>query len=639
MNNKERLFELVRREEVVIWVGAGLSLYAGYPSSNNLKDILYNGLSKPEKRNIRRSLILPDFAEEFIKLKNNNRNELLRILESIFIGYSPKSMEYHAKLVSIPHIHTIITTNYDRLFEYAYKEKGHVIISPKKIPFIDTKKTQIFKVHGDFVDPESIIITKSDYLNFFSKNSEYNDLWTTVKTHILTKNILFIGYNIDDPNIEVIFNRITDSLGTFRRESFLVAPSLKPLKRNDLTQKGITYINVKGEKFIDELIENIKGNIISDQTKGFVSSDTCSKFLIDHKLYFELFPQNNKLNIGSIRASDNTVKSHLHFTVKGSTGFYNKFNEFILGKSVGQLELDVNHIGNAEFNIGGIRIPYIENAEKLIMNSIPQKKINVDIIFDDGFEFENIPTEIYGNHPFFHIHCKLNTAQIKIKLEVANDKGILVNLEYTPNKICSKISEEVSELTFFKNIFSGNKFKIYWNESKNFITESVPYQKPFNDYTDFFLTYFRNLKTIESHFKIRFSQFMRAEINNESQKIVEEIITLINRGTIKYKWNGVCDATLFDTSEETINALKKMTEKEDALVVANEQIKTEVSLHGQTLNLGYKQIRIENPYIINLQELLNKNADEMKLGSKSERIIISYTSTQNPQDNYILPQD
>ena len=79
--------------------------------------------------------MLPDFAEEFVKLKNNNRHELLRLLESIFIGNSPKSLEYHVKLASIPHINTIITTNYDRLFEDAYKEKGHVIISPKKIPF------------------------------------------------------------------------------------------------------------------------------------------------------------------------------------------------------------------------------------------------------------------------------------------------------------------------------------------------------------------------------------------------------------------------------------------------------------------------------------------------------------------------
>ena len=78
----------------------------------------------------------------------------------------------------------------------------------------------------------------------------------------------------------------------------------------------------------------------------------------------------------------------------------------------------------------------------------------------------------------------------------------------------------MSELTFLKNFFSGQELhlKSYWNESNDFISQSVPCQKPFDDYTNFFLTYFKNLKTIESHFRIRFSQIMRTEINYESQK-------------------------------------------------------------------------------------------------------------------------
>ena len=46
---KERLFELISREEVVLFAGAGLSLYAGYPSGNALKNIFYNNLNIKEK--------------------------------------------------------------------------------------------------------------------------------------------------------------------------------------------------------------------------------------------------------------------------------------------------------------------------------------------------------------------------------------------------------------------------------------------------------------------------------------------------------------------------------------------------------------------------------------------------------------
>ena len=34
---KEKIFELVRKEDVVLWVGSGMSYHAGYPLANELK--------------------------------------------------------------------------------------------------------------------------------------------------------------------------------------------------------------------------------------------------------------------------------------------------------------------------------------------------------------------------------------------------------------------------------------------------------------------------------------------------------------------------------------------------------------------------------------------------------------------------
>ncbi|MBN2837077.1 MAG: SIR2 family protein [Candidatus Delongbacteria bacterium] len=637
MNQKERLFELIRREEVVMWVGAGFSRYAGYPSGNELKNIFYESLTRSEKRQLRKSSPLPELTDHFVKIRNNSRHELLRILEKEFVNRFPMSNEYHLKLASIPHIHCIITTNYDRLFEDAYKEKSQAIYSSKRVPYIDSKKVQIFKVHGDLSDPDSIIITKSDYLNFFSKNIESNDLWTTVKAQLLTKNIAFMGYNIEDPNVEVIFNRIAESLGQHKRECFFIAPSLKPLKRSDLRQKGVEYINEKGESFIDELILNIRANIIQDQKDGIVSSDSFSSFMMGHKLLFDLTANNNKLSVGSIRAADSSVKSHLNFTFKGALDFCNDFNDFVSGKRVGDFEIDVKQIENSDFNIGGIKIPYLENASKLIIKSVPQKTIDVDLKFDNGFEFDNIPTEVYGNYPFFHLHSKLKTAHLETKIEVTNKNGMEVKFDYTPSKICSKINEEINELTLLKNLFSGNSFNIYWDESHKFIRQSVPPQKAFNEYIDFFLAYFKNLKSIENHFNIRFPKFERAKINNESKKIVDELITLINRGIVKFHWNGICEATLFDNSQDVLKDLQAKTENEKFLAVINENEETKVMLHEVSINLGYRCVKLEKPHVLNLEELLHGNVKDMKLGSQSKRIVVSYSPEKSSPAGFILP--
>ena len=221
--HKDSLFELIRKEEVIIWAGSGLSLYAGFPSGKDLGSILVENLTKTEKLNINVNLPLPDLAEEFYRLKGNNKNTLIRILIDTFKNKQPKSTEYHEKLSIIPHFKTIITTNYDTLIEDAFKQKGQVIISSKQIAYLEKEKTQIFKVHGDLSEPDSIIITKSDYNNFFKDNSENDVYWTVIKERLSTKNVLFLGYNLEDPNVSVIFDRITDALGSNRKECFLVS--------------------------------------------------------------------------------------------------------------------------------------------------------------------------------------------------------------------------------------------------------------------------------------------------------------------------------------------------------------------------------------------------------------------------------
>ena len=52
---QERLFELISKEEVVLFAGAGISLYAGYPNGNELRDKFWERLSASEKQNFDKS--------------------------------------------------------------------------------------------------------------------------------------------------------------------------------------------------------------------------------------------------------------------------------------------------------------------------------------------------------------------------------------------------------------------------------------------------------------------------------------------------------------------------------------------------------------------------------------------------------
>ena len=121
--SKERIFELIRKEEAALFVGAGMSLYAGYPSGAKLAEILFNSLTTDLQNQLEFSTNLPKLAEDIYYLKGGNKNYLIETLKNEF-QKEPTSIETHQLLAKIPQIKTIITTNYDTLFETTNKKSS-----------------------------------------------------------------------------------------------------------------------------------------------------------------------------------------------------------------------------------------------------------------------------------------------------------------------------------------------------------------------------------------------------------------------------------------------------------------------------------------------------------------------------------
>ena len=69
--SKKRVFELIRKEEVVLFAGAGMSIYAGYPSGAKLATILHDNLPEDLKEDIKLTYDLPKLCEEIFLIKGN----------------------------------------------------------------------------------------------------------------------------------------------------------------------------------------------------------------------------------------------------------------------------------------------------------------------------------------------------------------------------------------------------------------------------------------------------------------------------------------------------------------------------------------------------------------------------------------
>lgn len=326
---QQRLFELIRGEDVVLFVGAGFSLYAGYPSGANLAKIIFDQLSTTEKTEIPFTVNLPELCEDIYNLKGN-KNFLIRCLRDIF-GAKSQKIEVHQKLSKIPHFKSIITTNYDTLFEESYEEIA-VIRNSKDLPLTNFGETHLYKIHGDLLNPDQIILLESDYERYFI-DQEQTLFWNAIKNELAKKHILFIGYAMDDINIKTIVRNINQELGSFRKEAYFITPNLAKPKLNFLNSYNINYINSTGEKFIQELIEDLDQNYLPNVQITGGNMETVSKFGQLRNLQFDLGKNLNQhgVSINKIKVID--PSKHVPLKIQLTTKSKSKIDDLFSGKT------------------------------------------------------------------------------------------------------------------------------------------------------------------------------------------------------------------------------------------------------------------------------------------------------------------
>ena len=251
----DKIVEKVRGNDVVLWVGSGFSLYSGMPSANQLREILIENASEEDKKYFENKN-LSEVADTFVKLCSGSKNELYLLLQNAF-DKEPVSLEYHKLLSEIPQIDLIVTTNYDKLFEEAYGRDISIIVSGKNLP-LAKKRVQLYKIHGDICMPETIMLTKNEYTDFFRNQDK--PLWNKIKTFLAEKTIIFLGYSLADQNIQYLLDNIANDMDVFIKESYLIAPNMPKHEVDILIQKKIKYIDMTGEKFVEELHSKVKKN-------------------------------------------------------------------------------------------------------------------------------------------------------------------------------------------------------------------------------------------------------------------------------------------------------------------------------------------------------------------------------------------
>ncbi|MGV7240641.1 SIR2 family protein [Caballeronia sp. M23-90] len=103
----------------------------------------------------------------------------------------------------------IVTTNWDGLLEGLFPDYA-VYVGQEALLFAQIQGIgEIYKIHGSYDDPNSLVLTSSDYGEFHRKNPY---LASKLLTFFVENPIVFLGYSLTDKNILDIIHSVLDCL-------------------------------------------------------------------------------------------------------------------------------------------------------------------------------------------------------------------------------------------------------------------------------------------------------------------------------------------------------------------------------------------------------------------------------------------
>ena len=193
-----------------VFVGAGVSMSAGYPSwSALLREI-------GEELGVGSSDVTDLAALAQWSIQESGSSTRVRNVIKEQIGRSlpvPPALEILARLP----VRHVWTTNYDRLIERAFEAIGRPIDSisgAKDLALRATPgATRLYKMHGSVDRLDDVVISTDDYELYRSRRGSYLPL---LQAHLTSMSMLFIGLSFTDPNVRHVLSLI--------RESFTDAP-------------------------------------------------------------------------------------------------------------------------------------------------------------------------------------------------------------------------------------------------------------------------------------------------------------------------------------------------------------------------------------------------------------------------------
>ena len=513
MEDFKRLIKLVREERVSLFIGSGFSIKAGAPSVHDLCEAILSEFDNDHDKQEHKNDSLSDLSNYFVEeVCGGSRNSLIDLLQKKF-SFTPSNLEDHQLLAQIPHFHNIFTTNYDTLLEDIYdKDDVQVIRKDEDCAYIDhTKPVSIYKLHGDFNNQDFVVITSTDYKNYFKKNQNQS-MWDIVKSTFVSNHILFIGYSLEDDNIISIIKTISKTINKNQKDMFLIAPGLDSRKQGQLKKMKVHYYDTVAADFLSKLTKELMNNIWNDFKHHKVDPKTFSRFCHLHNINPDISLQEKEDNrIVQYKSMDGKGLKH-QIDIKMPPRYEELFKDidferngvFIKNSPFPQLpvlKIEKEDIIEFSLRVNGILIK--DTVDSVLLAPVTHKKTLTIRIPSRSF-IEKVEATIYNlrrGKGVLEFGCDLYNVKVELSMNNPDDvdAGFVANMSFPFKEKYTNNNEAIKWIDVLCALY--NNEDIYINElTKESITSHItglPNKQQCKQLYDNHKRYYENIRLIE----------------------------------------------------------------------------------------------------------------------------------------------
>ena len=222
----DKLRKLIESKRAIAFIGAGVSVRAGYPGWSALLQELAEESGKSKVPWTNDSLWDAEEVRQAFARPENFR----RAVGKVFAPIGAITDEAVLSIVKMPFRH-FITTNYDDVIERAYKQVHGKKLKqidwddePAVRDFITTMNhdrtpASCLHIHGSYDRPETIVLTDSDYsARYVDSMAAHRKLFAI----FATQRVVFFGFSMTDPAFDELLRVARRTLGSGDARHFAV---------------------------------------------------------------------------------------------------------------------------------------------------------------------------------------------------------------------------------------------------------------------------------------------------------------------------------------------------------------------------------------------------------------------------------